>query len=253
MTSITEKNARSYNKNAQLWAENAQKGLAHKYIEKPAMEKELPNDLTGKSVLCIGVGSGYELDEIINKNPKKIIGIDISKELLKIASAKYPDIEFKKMDMMKMSFSDNVFDLVYSSLAFHYANDWDALLTEVHRVLRIGGVLLFSTHNPDFWGQKPKTGKVFTNKRGVTLTEHTATLPAGNIDIIFYNHPNERSIKDSLDHSRFKVKSFFTPSVVELSADQLEGLDNDDRDAYNKLKIKNSQVPFFLIARAVAF
>lgn len=210
----------------------------------------MPADLTGKSVLCIGVGSGYELDEILKRNPSNVVGIDTSDALIKIASEKYPNVTFFVMDMMQMNFPNESFDFVYSSLTFHYSNDWDILLTGVRRVLRQNGTLLFSTHNPKYWSNNPKTGNEHTNQRGVTLTEHTATLPAGNIDITYYNHSSEQSIKSSIEHTGFKIESFFAPLVVELTEEQLVSMDEKEQSVYMRLKEKNVGSPLFLVVRA---
>lgn len=244
MISITKKNASSYDKNAQSWNNATKNNVGHKYLEKPAMSKELPNSFEGMVVLSIGVGSGDELEGIFRRKPKKVVGIDISKKLLKITSKKYPTVELVKMNMMDMSFDDESFDYVYSSLTFHYADDWDVLLEEVSRVLKRGGTLLFSTHNPSHWSLKQETGSIHTNKRGVTLKEHTALLPGG-VEIIYYNHPNKESIREAIEHAGFQIQSFFNPSVVDLrvSAEELE--------KYNKLKDSNIDNPLFLIVRAV--
>lgn len=220
-----------------------QTNVGHKYLEKPAMDGELPESFSGKAVLSIGVGSGDELKEILKRNPARVVGIDISDELMKIAARKYPSVEFKEMDMSDMDFPDATFDFVYSSLAFHYAPDWDILLTEVGRVLKQGGTLLFSTHNPEYWGTKPSTGK-HTNPRGITLTEHTAVLP-GEIEIIYFNHPSHASIKEALEYAGFDVQSLFAPSIVEA---QPEG---EEKEWYEELKQKNAKDPLFLVVKAL--
>ena len=222
----------------------------HMYLEKPAIEKELPVDLTGKTVLCIGVGSGYELDEILKRNPSSVVGIDASDVLIKIASEKYPNVTFFVMDMMYMDFPNESFDFVYSSLTFHYSNDWDVLLAGVWRVLRQNGTLLFSTHNPKYWSNNPKTGNSYTNERGVILTEHSATLPAGNIDITYCNHSSDQSIKSSVEHAGFRIESFFAPLVVELTKEHLASMEEKECGAYMRLKDKNLVSPLFLVVRA---
>lgn len=155
------------------------------------------------------------------------------------------------MDMMNMSFPDKSFDFIYSSLAFHYANNWDHLLKEIRRVLKKGSELLFSTHNPEYWGLKEKTGNFFTNERGITLTEHTAVLPAANIKIIFYNHPNMESIIDALNYAGFKVELAKSPSAIELPAGELMKLSSKERGKYEKIKEKNA-TPLFLVIKAIA-
>ncbi len=244
MSLFIDNNARSYDERAKHWEEAMSKNVGHIYLEKPAMLKELPNDFFEKSVLCIGVGSGEELEEILKRNPQKVTAIDISEELLAIAREKYPHVHFERMDMMDMSFPDASFDFVYSSLAFHYANDWDALLQEVYRISKQGGELLFSTHNPGYWSKKPETGNTYTNERGVTLKEHTDILP-GDVKVVFYNHPNEASIIDAVEKAGFVVQSSLVPLVIE-TADVPE----DIRESYEKLKEKNLVLPLFFIVHA---
>ncbi len=242
MDSYIEKNKREYNAKAQAWENAVQTNAGHKYLEKPAMDNELPESFSGKSVLCIGVGSGGELKEILKRNPARVVGIDISDELLKIAASKYPSVEFKEMNMSDMDFPDATFDFIYSSLAFHYAPDWDILLKEVGRVLKQGGTVLFSTHNPVYWGSKPTTGN-HTNPRCITLTEHTATLP-GDIEITYYNHPSQASIQEALEHAGFTVQSFFVPSVIDA---ETEG---EEKEWYEELKQLNAKDPLFLVIQA---
>lgn len=245
--STTEKNAQEYDAHAQSWQASMSTNMGHKYLEKPAMEKELPATFEGKSILCIGVGSGDELAEILKRNPAHITGIDISNELLNIAKSRFPNVEFKKMDMTAMDFPDSTFDFVYSSLTLHYAKDWDVLCLEIYRILKKGGELLFSTHHPDYWSRKTPTGNSYTNPRGITLTEHTAVLP-GDISIIYYNHPNTDSIHEALSHAGFNIEKSFAPSVIDLDANTLP---EQDKEGYTKLKTKNSESPLFYIVKAV--
>jgi SAM-dependent methyltransferase len=42
------------------------------------------------------------------------------------------------------------FDLVYSSLAFHYVEDFSGLVTKMHRMLKPEGQLIFSIEHPVF-------------------------------------------------------------------------------------------------------
>ena len=245
--STIDKNAQEYDAHAQSWQASMSTNMGHKYLEKPAMEKELPATFEGKSILCIGVGSGDELQEILKRNPAHVTGIDISNELLNIAKSRFPNVEFKKMDMSAMDFPEATFDFVYSSLTFHYAKDWGMLCSELYRVLKEGGELLFSTHHPDYWSRKTPTGNSYTNERGVTLTEHTALLP-GDVSIIYYNHPNTDSINEALTHVGFKIEKSFAPSVIEADANTLP---EQDKEGYAKLKTKNAGLPLFYLIKAI--
>lgn len=247
MDIITEKNEKQYDTHAKDWQIAMDSNVGHKYLEKPAMERELPEDLMGKTVLCIGVGSGDELIEILKKHPSKIVGIDVSTKLLDIAKTRFPHVEFQKMEMADLHFPDNNFDFIYSSLTFHYAKDWDLLLSEVGRVLRDDGELLFSTHHPIYWGRQTPTGNKYINARGITLTEHTAVLPA-DIEITYYNHANEDAIREAVGYAGFEIIHSFAPSVIDVP---LNNMSENESVKYQKLKIKNKETPLFLIVKAV--
>ncbi|MCK6462675.1 MAG: class I SAM-dependent methyltransferase [Candidatus Pacebacteria bacterium] len=247
MDTATEKNEKEYDLRAKEWQAAMATNFGHLYLEKPAMAKMLPYSLVDKNVLCIGVGSGDELEEILKRNPNNVVGIDISNNLLDIARTRFPQVEFLKMDMTRMMFEDNSFDFIYSSLTFHYARDWDVLLAEVGRVLKDGGLVLFSTHHPIKWGNKNPTGNSYTNPRGITLTEHTAILP-GDIEVIYYNHASENAIREALEHAGFCVKSFIAPPVVDVP---LDVFNSAEKEEYLKFKENNSKKPIFLVVSAI--
>lgn len=243
-------NAGEYDAHAQEWEESLKTNVAHRYMEKPAMEALLPADLAGMSVLCIGVGSGEELDEIQKRGAGKIVGIDISEQLLASARTKFPQVEFFMLDMMDIetSFEKESFDIVYSSLAFHYSPDWDALLSGIHTVLKPQGMLVFSTHHPTYWGTKETDGTFAENARGVKFTKHTAML--GNIKILYYNHPNEESIVESVRHASFKNILYHVPKVVDVSAVHKRNMSADELQKYETLKEKSITRNLFLVVRA---
>lgn len=153
LMSTDKKTTQAYDNYAQAWAHRMRSGknVAHTYLEKPAMYKKL-GDVIGKSVLCIGCGTGEECERIKAIGAESVIGIDISKGLIEFARQSYPYLDFKVMDMEQLDFPDQSFDIVYSSLTMHYLGDWGKALAQISRVLRPGGRFLFSTHHPVKWG-----------------------------------------------------------------------------------------------------
>lgn len=245
MKGSTQKNKSAYDTGATGWRDAMPTNMMHLYLEKPAMGRELPSDLTGKSVLCIGVGSGEELGVILARNPHSVVAIDISQKLLDIANERYPNVTCVCMDMMVLDFSPTTFDLAYSSLAFHYAHDWDILLAGIRRVMKPGGILLFSTHHPGYWVKHP-TGVSHTNARGVKLTEHTATLPGG-VGITYYNHPDTDTIREALTHTGFTIEHAYSPSVMSVPLDTLTP---PDRKKYKNLVKTNKETPLIWVVRS---
>ena len=69
-------------------------------LEQPAMAKLLP-DLTGKSVLDLGCGYGHNCLDFISRGADRVVGIDISEKMLKIAKieSKNSKIEYINMSM----------------------------------------------------------------------------------------------------------------------------------------------------------
>lgn len=118
-------------------------------LMQPAMEETLP-DLKGKTVLDIGCGYGHNCLEFINKGAKKVVGTDISEKMLAVAKEEsaHPDIEYRLMDMAEISSLNMKFDLVYSSLAFHYAENFKKLTEDIFNLLNDCGVLLYSQEHP---------------------------------------------------------------------------------------------------------
>ncbi len=174
---------RSYNKHAAAWVKRMRSGenLAHTYLEKPAMYKALP-DLKGKTILCMGCGSGEECQHLKSLGARRVIGIDASKELIRHAHHSFTGIEFHVMDMERLKFPPASFDVVYSSLVLEYVPDWLPTLKKVYRVLKPGGTFLFSAHHPIKWALEfngTKTARKFlwvTNRLHLRNGKYTATI-----------------------------------------------------------------------------
>ena len=121
-------------------------------LEQPAMRALLPG-LTGKRVLDIGCGFGHNCLDFINRGASRVMGIDLSQKMLSAAQkeASHPGITYRRMDMAGLSqlvSEGERFDLIYSSLAFHYAEDFPRLMAGCFSLLHPGGVLLWSQEHP---------------------------------------------------------------------------------------------------------
>lgn len=140
-----------YNKLAANWTKSKRdnSNLYHMYLEKPAIYSKLPN-LNGKTVLCLGCGSGEETEYLRIQGAKKIVGIDISEKLIEIAKSSYPNIEFYVMDIEKLDFPEESFDFAFSSLTMHYLENWTKALQRIHKILKKNCIFLFSITSPFF-------------------------------------------------------------------------------------------------------
>ncbi|MGI5893706.1 MAG: class I SAM-dependent methyltransferase [Candidatus Merdivicinus sp.] len=128
----------------------SQKGLqgAGEWSE---LQKMLP-DFCGKKVLDLGCGYGWHCKYAADNNAISVIGIDISQKMLqtaqKINSA--PQIDYRCIAMEDLHFPEQTFDVILSSLAFHYIQDYESLMKNIGNWIKQGGSLVFSVEHPVF-------------------------------------------------------------------------------------------------------
>ncbi len=127
----------------------AQKNNYNDLLEQPVMRALLP-DLSGKTVLDLGCGYGRSCADAVARGACRVVGIDLSERMLEVARRENadPKIVYRRMDISQAGGLGERFDLVYSSLAFHYIPDFAALVRVLAGLVRPGGTLLFSQEHP---------------------------------------------------------------------------------------------------------
>lgn len=151
----------SYNKFAKDWhllQSNNKNNFSHKLLEKPAIKDLLPNNIQDGNVLLLGCGSGEEIEIFDKDKYKYFLGIDNSETLIEYAKYNYPKYDFEVGDLNEWS-SKNKFDVIFSSLTFHYINDWDSMFKRILPSLKENGEIIFSCHHPIKWGGETKRSK----------------------------------------------------------------------------------------------
>jgi len=121
---------------------------ANELIEIPQIKEMLP-DLKDKTILDLGCGDGSMSRYFIECGAKKVVAIDVSTNMIKEAKKhKTPNITYKVMSMEEIDSIKGKFDIVYSSLAFHYVEDYLKLITDISNKLKKGGYLVYSQEHP---------------------------------------------------------------------------------------------------------
>lgn len=118
------------------------------------LKKMLP-DFQGKRVLDLGCGFGWHCRFAIENGAKSVVGVDISQKMLKEAKNKTKSqyIQYICMPIEDINFPDNSFDVVISSLAFHYIESFQDILSKINKCLSSGGDFVFSVEHPVFTAQ----------------------------------------------------------------------------------------------------
>ena len=120
---------------------------ANNLEEKPALFSLSPC-LSGKSILDLGCGDGENCVWFSEMGAKFVLGIDISEKMLQVAQTENPHIQFAVVDMNDLSSVEGTFDAIFSSLAVHYIEDFNRLITSIFNLLNDDGYFIFSQEHP---------------------------------------------------------------------------------------------------------
>lgn len=114
--------------------------------------KKLLPDFAGKRVLDLGCGFGWHCRYAVEHGAMSALGIDLSRRMIEGARERnaLPQIEYRVMAIEDYDFPAGAFDVVISSLAFHYLESFGDICEKVFRTLTPGGVFVFSVEHPVF-------------------------------------------------------------------------------------------------------
>lgn len=123
--------------------------------------KTLQKNYNGESLLDIGCGAGFIID-IAKKYFKTIRGIDITPTMLAQINTESEtcDIKVELGNCEDLTFGENTFDACSAYAVLHHLHDIPAVMQEVYRVLKPGGVF-YSDLDPNhyFWSAISKLSK----------------------------------------------------------------------------------------------
>jgi ubiquinone/menaquinone biosynthesis C-methylase UbiE len=114
--------------------------------------KELIPDLKDKKVLDLGCGFGWHCRYAREQQASSVIGVDISNKMIQRAREMTNDplISYIKAPIEDIDFSNSQFNVVISSLAFHYIKSFKTICEKVYDCLMPGGSFIFSVEHPIF-------------------------------------------------------------------------------------------------------
>lgn len=104
--------------------------------------------IKNKVVLDVGCWTG-QLERLAYKHAKKVVGLDSNPEAIAFAKKHLPDVTFIVARAEKLPFSNSYFDTTFLMDVIEHIpkGSEKKVLKHIHRVLKPGGVLVFSTPN----------------------------------------------------------------------------------------------------------
>lgn len=120
--------------------------------EERAMLALLPADLRGRSVLDAGCGSGRYLIQAHQRGARRVLGVDLSREMLARAAHEQRDRgdhdPLIQASLDAISLRGKWADLTLCGLTIGHLPDLRAALAELRRVTRVGGTVVCSDFHP---------------------------------------------------------------------------------------------------------
>lgn len=148
-----------YNKNAKDWSGNHIFGK-NSFREK--LIKKFKKLLSNGKILEIGCGPGLDAKNLI-ENGFEYVGIDNSKEFIKLAKKNNPKAKFIKMSAEKLFFLKNTFDGFWSSATLLHIkkNKIIKTLEKIKKICKPGAIGLITLKQGVSEGEEKETGRWF--------------------------------------------------------------------------------------------
>jgi demethylmenaquinone methyltransferase / 2-methoxy-6-polyprenyl-1,4-benzoquinol methylase len=189
---------------------------------------KLLEEIEPRRILDVATGTADLAIKALKLNPEKVVGVDISEEMLRFGRQKVEEIgeqnriELKRRDSERLPFSDNQFDAALVAFGVRNFEDLNKGLAEINRVLRPGGrlvVLEFSRPRAfpvkqayGFYSRHilPRIGGAVSGDKGAYeyLPESVAAFPDGGAFL-------ERMAQVGFDNLEWKPLTFGIASLYQ--------------------------------------
>ncbi|MBQ8468502.1 MAG: class I SAM-dependent methyltransferase [Clostridia bacterium] len=199
---------------------------------------ELVGEAKGKVVLDAGCGDGFFSNKL-KKLGAKVYACDGAKAFVEMAKSEFDGIEFSVEDLTKqLSYRDNYFDIVISSLVLMDIDNIDTFFGEANRILKMNGKLIFSIMHPCFFlpdWVKDQNGKKLYKKVETYLQEKT--------ELLHFWGETTHYHRTLSDYSKRLKKAGFAISEIRESP--------EDKQFFKNLPEQQQRVPLFVAIECI--
>lgn len=109
-------------------------------------------DFSGKRVLDLGCGFGWHCRYALENGAASVTGVDISNKMLARAKELTPSerVSYVCVPIEDVQYAPESFDVIISSLTFHYLSSFEPVCRKAYHWLANGGSFVFSVEHPVF-------------------------------------------------------------------------------------------------------
>jgi SAM-dependent methyltransferase len=140
----------------------------------------------GRATLDVGCGEG-RFARLLASEGHSVTGIDLSPELVELASTADLSGSYVVADAEALPFGDDLFDLVVAFNVLSCVADLPAALGEAARVLAPAGRLCLSVVHPMYTGGRRDDGTWAIDSRYMDERPHAEHVRRGDVELTFAN------------------------------------------------------------------
>ncbi|GLQ76226.1 class I SAM-dependent methyltransferase [Vibrio penaeicida] len=217
-----------YTKHAKEYAKAVEDNIYNANFERPST-LALVGDVSGKAVLDLGCGSGEYANYFLTEGAASVTCVDVSQDMIDIVQSRFKNkvCAYSQDLSVGLPYEENdSADVVVCPLVVHYLKDLGAFFKEVTRVLKPGGVFVFSTHHPMVDFKSSPSGDYF---RCELIEEEWNTL-SQPVEVSFYRRSLTGTF-NAITQSGLVVAQFSEGEVTE----QVKAL---SEERYQRLKTR---------------
>ena len=215
--------------------------------------KNLLGNVRDKILLEIGFGSGLSIKYLMNKGAKKIYGLDISSEQVKIATTENKNcLDKQKVFLFKSKMEKKIklpvkVDIVYSIYAVGWTVSPKKTLDNIYSYLKKGGLFVWSWEHPDFNRTSIKGDKVYYDYSYFDKDSYKIRRWKNTKDGVYLYPRTVAFWFNQLRDAGFDVESYFEPEPEYFSEKQKDG--NSDNLYYFSKKAKMVPCTMIFVCR----
>jgi SAM-dependent methyltransferase len=137
-----------YNRTATQYAEQFMNELRSKHLDRLLLQAFVTENRGNSRIIDLGCGPGQTTRFMADCGAPHLLGVDLSPEMVRVAKALNPQLDFEEADMLHLPYADHSFGAAVGFYAIvHFdLQQLQMAFAQIRRVLAPGGQFLFSFH-----------------------------------------------------------------------------------------------------------